>query len=126
MKELFETLKSFFVINSDEWVIQNIQEADTRTHLTVKNSCENVCFRITFASELYCYNSRLIRYYMETFPECQKLCYFVQEFIKLIDLDFNRYIIIVLVLFYMQKRDFLPTVAQLQSRMPEEILSGRE
>lgn len=123
VKEMLDTLKNFFTDNSAEWAIQNIHEADIRTHLTVKNVCESVSCRITFASEIYCFNSKLIRYYVETYPMYQKLCYFVQEFVKLIDLDLNRYIIIILVLFYMQKRDFLPTVAQLQSKLPEEKLS---
>ncbi|XP_021697853.1 uncharacterized protein LOC5576551 [Aedes aegypti] len=124
VKEMFETLQRFFVANGDEWTIQNIHDADIRTHLTVKNNCENVCCRITFASEIYCYNTKLIRYYAETFPMYQKLCYFVQEFVKLIDIDLHCYIIVVLVLFYMQKRDYLPTVAQLQSRITEEIYNG--
>lgn len=124
VKLLFNELVAFFTANSDEWVIQNTEEAGIRTHLTVKNNCENLCCRISFDSEIYCSNSKLIRYYMTTFPMCQKLCYFVQEFLKWIDLDFSRYVIVVLVIFYLQRRDFLPTVAQLQSNLPQEERCG--
>lgn len=121
---LFNELVTFFTANNDEWVIQNTEEAGARTHLTVKNTCENLCCRITFDSEIYCSDSKLIRYYMKTFPMCQKLCYFVQEFSKWIDLNIDRYVIVVLVIFYLQRRDYLPTVAQLQSNLPQEKNCG--
>lgn len=124
VNKLIETLKSFINENNNEWVLQDIQENETRTHLTVKNTCENVLCCMTFDSEINCHNSKLINYYIKTFPMYQKLCYFVQEFTTLVDLGFNRYIIIVLVLFYLQKRDHLPSVAQLQSKVSEEKIIG--
>ncbi|XP_062542959.1 uncharacterized protein LOC134210735 [Armigeres subalbatus] len=124
VKEILDALKAFFIDNNDEWVIQNIQEADVQTHLTVKNTCENISCRVTFAGEINCHNSTLIHYYVKSFPMYQKLCYFVQEFIKLGGLDLNRYIIIVLVLFYLQKRDYLPTIAQLQSKVSDKKIIG--
>ncbi|XP_058833174.1 uncharacterized protein LOC131691042 [Topomyia yanbarensis] len=117
---LFTKLCEFFETNSDDWMIENKDLSGLDSNLTVKNHCENVCCRISFDSEIYYCNSQLIQYYMRTFPVAQKLCYYVQEFTKLVDLNFTRYLIIVLVVFFLQIRGCLPTVDQLQANMLEQ------
>lgn len=116
---LFTTLLEFFSAHSGDWVLQNSKLCGTWTHLKVKNSCENVYCQISFDSEPYCANTQLIRYFTEHYPPCQKLCYFVQEFSKLAELNFERNLIVVLSIFYLQIHKALPTVHQLQRNLDE-------
>ncbi|XP_058462464.1 uncharacterized protein LOC131437255 [Malaya genurostris] len=120
IEPLIEKLCEFFTKNDDDWMIEEKHIAGYDSILTAKNYCENVCCRITFDSEIYYYNSLLIQYYMQTFPLLQKLCYYLQEFLKLVDLNFSRYLIVLLVMFYLQVQEYLPTVEQLQKNMPEQ------
>lgn len=114
---LFTALLEFFAARSGDWVLQNSKLCGLWTHLKVKNSCENVYCQISFDSEPYCANTRLIQYFTSSYPPCQKLCYFVQEFARLAELNFERNVIVVLAIFYLQMQKALPTVQQLQQNL---------
>ncbi|XP_053684713.1 uncharacterized protein LOC128734503 [Sabethes cyaneus] len=120
---LLRKLKDFFLENPAEWLIVNVDNNDIHTCIYVKNHSESVCCQISFTSEIYCWNSRIIRYYVRTFPIFQKMCYFMQELVKLLSLPFNQRVIILLVAFYLQTEKCLPTVSQLQVGLPDEQLS---
>lgn len=119
---LFTGLMEFFSARSEDWVLQNSKLCGLWTHLKVKNTCENIYCQISFDSEPFCANTRLIRYFTEHYPSCQKLCYFVQEFAKLAELNFERNVIVVLAIFYLQTQKALPTVHQLQHNLNQSTL----
>ncbi|XP_039437382.1 uncharacterized protein LOC120418917 [Culex pipiens pallens] len=118
---LFKALLDYFSAHSGDWVLQNSKICGLWTHLKVKNCSENVYCQISFDSEPYCANTRLIRYFTGQYPVCQKLCYFVQEFAKLAELNFERNVIVVLAIFYLQMQNALPTVRHLQTTLDETI-----
>ncbi|XP_055631472.1 uncharacterized protein LOC129771637 isoform X2 [Toxorhynchites rutilus septentrionalis] len=124
IKLLYDGLTDFFAQNVDDWMILTKKEDGVRSYLTVKNHCESISCRISFASEIYCANTRLIQYYLKSFPICQRIFFYVLEFTKLMEMDLPRYVCITLVIFWLQMKDEAPSVAKLQADLTEEEWCG--
>ncbi|XP_055537756.1 uncharacterized protein LOC129725696 [Wyeomyia smithii] len=118
VESLLNKLKEFFVDNPEEWSIVNTTNDGIHSCIYVKNHCESVCCQISFTSGIYCCNTQIIRYYVRTFPIFQKMCYFLNELSRMLKLSFHQHLVVLLVVFYLQTENFLPTVTQLQ--LPEE------
>lgn len=117
---LYAAVEKFLASNAEEWSILQMEKAGKKSYLKIKNLTESTACWISFNSRMACANSALVQHYVASYPMCQKLSYFVQEITKMVGLDFNRYLVIILVIFYLQIKGCVPTVAQLQGDLEDE------
>lgn len=79
---------------------------------------------ITFSNGLGVENTKLIRYMFALQPEAFKLYHFARIWIHIDEFNFKRYMVALLVIFYLQTRNLMPSVASLQDDIAENFIGG--
>jgi DNA polymerase sigma len=79
---------------------------------------------LSFSNGLSHCNTMLIGYFMNLQPICKKIVLFVKCWVSNLDLGMNSYIITQMVIFYLQKEGYLPSVHTLQSKMEPIYIDG--
>lgn len=79
---------------------------------------------ITFTSGLGVENSKLIHHMFNLQPEAFKLYHFVRIWIHIDEFSFKRYMVALLVIFYLQNNNLMPSVVQMQKDAKEKFIDG--
>jgi DNA polymerase sigma len=79
---------------------------------------------LTFSSGLGVENTKLIHHLFDLQPEAFGLYHFVRIWIHIDEFSFKRYMVGLLVIFYLQSKNLLPSVVQLQEDVPEKFIDG--
>lgn len=80
---------------------------------------------ITFDSGLGVENTKLVHHLFSMQPEAFKLYHFVRIWIHIDEFAFKRYMVAILVIFYMQQKNLLPSVVDLQKNAEEKWIAGK-
>lgn len=80
---------------------------------------------ITFDSGLAVENTKLVHYLFSLQPEAFKLYHFVRIWIHIDEFAFKRYMVALLVIFFMQQKKMLPSVVDLQKDVGEKWIAGK-
>jgi hypothetical protein len=80
---------------------------------------------ITFSSGLGVENTKLIHHLFSLQPEAFKLYHFARLWIHIEEFHFKRYVVALMVLFYLQSKNLMPSVIQLQEDVEEKFIAGK-
>jgi hypothetical protein len=92
---------------------------------TLRVNMKKLQLDITFDSGLGVENTKLVHRLFSMQPEAFKLYHFVRIWIHIDEFAFKRYMVALLVIFYMQQKKLLPSVVDLQKDVDEKWISGR-
>lgn len=70
-------------------------------------------------------NTKLFRYMYKMQPEALKMYHFVRLYIHFGKLNFKRYMVSMLVTFYLQSCNLMPSIKDIQSRTPKKVIGGK-
>lgn len=79
---------------------------------------------ITFSSGLGVENTKLVHHMFSLQPESLALYHFVRIWIHIDEFSFKRYMVALMVLFFLQNKKLMPTVVELQEDVPETFIAG--
>lgn len=79
---------------------------------------------VTFKNGLGVENTKLINYMFRLQPEAFKLYHFGRIWIHIDEFAFKRYVVGLLVIFYLQQKNLMPSVVKLQEDVPERFIDG--
>lgn len=79
---------------------------------------------ITFDSGIGVENTKLIHHMFSLQPEAYKLYHFVRIWIHIDEFSFKRYLVGLLVIFYLQNKKLMPSVVQMQEDVKEKFIGG--
>lgn len=79
---------------------------------------------ITFSSGLGVENSKLMHFLFSKQPEAFKLYHFARIWIHIDEFAFKRYVVALLVLFYLQSRNLMPSAKKLQEGVGEKMIAS--
>lgn len=79
---------------------------------------------IAFSSGLGVENTKLVHHLFSLQPEAFAFYHFVRIWIHIDEFSFKRYMVAIMVIFYLQNKKFLPSVVQLQEDVPETFIEG--
>lgn len=79
---------------------------------------------MTFSSGLGVENTKLIHHLFSLQPESFALYHFVRIWIHIDEFSFKRYMVALMVIFFLQNKKLMPTVVQLQEDVPETFIAG--
>lgn len=79
---------------------------------------------ITFSSGLGVEATNLIYHMFCLQPEAFKLYHFVRIWIHIDEFSFKRYMVALLVIFFLQNKKLMPSVVQMQEDVPEKFIEG--
>lgn len=82
-------------------------------------------FDITFSSGIGVENTNLVHHMFSLQPEAYKLYHFVRIWIHIDEFSFKRYMVGLLVLFYLQNKNLMPSVVQMQEDVKEKFIEGK-
>jgi hypothetical protein len=71
-------------------------------------------------------NSLMLGYLFDLQPEARKLYHFMKAFLPRYDLKFEGYFLKLLVIFYLQKEMFLPSIERVQDKLAENKINGEK
>jgi predicted nucleotidyltransferase len=77
---------------------------------------EQIDCDLSFSNGLSVCNTNLISYYINLQPVCKKIVMFIKFWAKKLNLGINSYIITLMTIFYLQQRNIVPSVHELQRR----------
>lgn len=92
--------------------------------LRVVSRREKLDCDLSFSNGLSCCNTALIQHFIELQPVCKKLAIFVKFWSHELHLGLNSYLLSLLVIFYLQQEELLPSVASLQEGTPPVLVDG--
>ena len=93
--------------------------------LTLRINHKKLQCDITFDSGLAVENTKLVHHMFSLQPEAFKLYHFVRIWIHIDEFAFKRYMVGLLVIFYMQQKKLLPSVVELQKNTEEKWIAGK-
>lgn len=79
---------------------------------------------ITFSNGLGVENTRLLHHMFSLQPEAFKLYHFVRIWIHIDEFAFKRYMVALLVVFYLQNKNLMPSVLKMQEDTGEKFIAG--
>jgi hypothetical protein len=79
---------------------------------------------LTFSNGLGVENSKIMNHLFELQPEAFKLYHFVRIWIHIDVFNFKRYVVALMVIFYLQTKNLMPSVVELQKDVPEKFIDG--
>jgi DNA polymerase sigma len=79
---------------------------------------------LSFSNGLSSCNTALIGYFVNLQPVCKKLVMFLKKWQSTLQLGLNSYIISLLVIFYLQQQQLLPSVHRLQEKLAPVFIDG--
>lgn len=91
---------------------------------TLRMNYKKIQCDMTFNSGLGVENSKLVYYMFSLQPEAFALYHFVRIWIHIDEFSFKRYMVALMVLFFLQNKKLMPTVEQLQEDVPETFIEG--
>lgn len=91
---------------------------------TLRITLCNLQCDITFDCGLGVENTKLVNRMFSLQPEAYKLYHFVRIWIHIDEFAFKRYMVALLVIFYMQQKKMMPSVVQLQEDVDEKWIVG--
>lgn len=68
-------------------------------------------------------NSKMLRYLFELQPEASKLFHLIKMLLPRYEINFDGYLLKLLVIFYFQCENLLPSIKQVQENLPDKIIS---
>lgn len=80
---------------------------------------------MTFSSGLGVENTKLVHHMFSLQPESFALYHFVRIWIHIDEFSFKRYMVALMVIFFLQNKKLMPTVVQLQEDVPEIFIAGK-
>lgn len=92
--------------------------------LRICSRIQNIQCDITFSSGLGVENTKLMYHLFNLQPEAHKLYHFARIWIHIDEFSFKRYVVALLVVFFLQTRNLMPSVLKLQEDEPETFIDG--
>lgn len=89
-------------------------------------SAENIDCDLSFSNGLSFCNTILINYFLNLQPVARKLTTFIKYWSQLCNLGVNSYVIVLLVIFYLQNCKLLPSLHHLQRTLEPILIDGRK
>ncbi|CRL06355.1 CLUMA_CG018877, isoform A [Clunio marinus] len=83
---------------------------------------KNLQFDLTFSSGLGVENTKLIHHMFSLQPEAFKIYHFARIWIHIEEFRFKRYVVALLVLFFLQKHKFMPSVVMMQENVEKNCI----
>lgn len=91
---------------------------------TLRVNIDKIQCDITFDCGLGVENSKLVHRMFSLQPEAFKLYHFVRIWIHIDEFAFKRYMVGLLVIFYLQQKNLLPSVVEMQKDVGETWIKG--
>lgn len=80
---------------------------------------------ITFNNGLAVENSKMLRHLFDIQPEAAKFCLFVKKWLKMNEVSVKNYNVVLLVVFYLQQKNLLPTICEVQDGLRASLIDGK-
>ena len=85
---------------------------------------EKIDCDLSFSNGLSCCNTSLIGYYITLQPVCRKIAAFMKFWFGKMQLGINSYMISLMIIYYLQQEQLLPSVQQLQDLQSPRLIDG--
>lgn len=124
MKDAIHQTQRLLSSNSGQWAdFEPVTKARTPI-LRVYCKQEKIDCDLSFSNGLSSRNTTLIGYFINLQPVCKKLCAFVKFWASKLQAGLNSYLISLMVIFYLQQEQLLPSVEALQKLCEPLLIDG--
>lgn len=114
MKDAIHQTQRILMANANQWGdFEPVTKARTPI-LKVFSRTERIDCDLSFSNGLSHCNTILIGYFVNLQPVCKKLAAFVKLWVNSVQLGLNSYLVTLMVIFYLQQEQMLPSVKVLQ------------
>lgn len=103
------------------WTIQNAIIRTRVPVITAFHEQEKMMVDITFSRGMGVANTDLIRHLFNVQPDAAKLCMLVRKWLIRNNLNFKNFPVVLLVVFFLQRHNFLPSVNEVLLRERRRI-----
>lgn len=109
----------------DDWVVtlvvRNWHVSFVRAYFRPDDMMVDITFNNGFAVE----NSAMLRHLFVIQPEAAKFCLFMKKWLKMNKVNMKNYNVVLLVIFYLQQKNFFPTIQNVQNGLVEKFIDGK-
>jgi DNA polymerase sigma len=108
-----------------KWEVQSVVKNCNVPFIRALYVPSNIWVDITFSSGIGVKNTFLLRHLFEMQPEAAKFCMFIRKLLKLNGFKIKNYVVILLAIFYLQQKNFLPSIQTVQHGIPPRFIQGK-
>lgn len=90
------------------------------THRQTKIKCD-----ISMTNGMAVHNSELLGHLFEIQPEAIAFYHFIKRWLRLFNIRFKGFTLTLLVLFFLQRMNYMPSIRRVQRNVPEEKIDGK-